>query len=280
MYQKAMDAQVSNIQVSERGQGCPSNRSKGCASVDAQNLVDRHNIPIETFARTNGAIARLPVTLAELKVKFFIQSIVDLPEPVLEIKDIKKDLMITECTLLQPTNVLFVKGFIRKSIDFSTRSCSNLEGVCGDLRHCTVDVPFEFTTPIECMDTPLEPILNERKEFEFLAEGGCACRGASDEADRFMSKDFSQFNQESFKFFNKQPFCEPIFSKIVEFDKAINRRRPRNIELPFEERTFTKLEEKMIIELGLRIFQEQQVVIPASGCRGDRKDRRDNKKEE
>lgn len=195
-----------------------------------------------------------------------------MPEPALEIRDIKKDLKITECTLLQPTNVLFVKGFVRKNIDFTTRDCSNFEGVCGDIRHCTVDVPFEFTTPIECMDRPEEPILNERKEFEFLGKDCCTPGEISNESDRLSSRDFSQFNQESFKFFNKQPFCEPIFSKIVEFDKSINRRRPRNVELPFGERTFTKLEEKMVIELGLRIFQEQQVVVPSS--------RRPHRKEE
>lgn len=120
MYRETINARVGNIEVSEKGRGNHFHQSKHCVTVDAQNLVDRDNRPIETRAKTDGAIAMLPVTLAELKVKFFIQSLIDLPEPALEIKDIKKDLKIIECTLLQPTNVLFVKGFVRKNIDFST----------------------------------------------------------------------------------------------------------------------------------------------------------------
>lgn len=265
MYKEIMDTQVSDIQVSEQGCGHHSHHSKGCATVDSQNLVDRKSKPIKTRKKKDGAVARLPVTLAEIKVQFLINANIDLPEPALRIKDIKKYLQITQCRLLQPTNVLFVKGFIRKHIDYTTRNCSNHEAVCGDIRHCTMNVPFEFTTPIKFLDEPDELILDKRREIEYL-DDSCPNRGTFSEEDGLLSKDFSEFNQESFEFFNKRPFCDLIFSRIVEFDKFVNPRRHRNIESSFENRTFTKIDERMVVELGLRILQEQQVAIPPSHC--------------
>lgn len=264
MYKGVMDGKVSGIEVTNKGHGINSHKPNNCVTVDAKNLVDRKSDNIKTRRKKDGAIARLPVTLAEFKVKFLVQSIIDLPEPALEIKDIRKDLKVAECTLLHPTNVLFVRGFVRKRIDYSTRDCSNFEGVGGDIRHATVNVPFEFTTPIKYIDTPDEPLLGKRKQIEYLGRECCESGEVSNESDRLLSKDFSQYNQESIEYFNKQPFCDLIFSKIVEFDKYINRRKPQNVNIPFDERTFTKLEEKMVIELGLRVLQEQQVVIPAN----------------
>lgn len=264
MYKNEIDGKVSGIEVTPTGCSQHSHKPDSCVNVDAKNLVDRESKKIKTKRKKDGAIARLPVTLAEFKVKFLVQSIIDLPEPALEIQDIRKNLKVAECTLLHPTNVLFVRGYIRKRIDYSTRACSNPEGVGGDLRHATVNVPFEFTTPIKYIDRPDKPLLDERRQIEYLGRECCQSGEVSSEADRLLSKDFSQYNQESIEYFNKQPFCDLIFSRIVEFDRYLNPRRPRNVNMPFNERTFTKLEEKMVVELGLRVLQEQQVVVPAS----------------
>ena len=264
MSKQIKDVQVSDIQVSQNR--CGNNVSpqqNACVEVDARNLGDCPNIPTEPVGRTDGVVVKIPVTLAELDIRFFVNARIDLPEPALEVKDIKKNLKITQCMLLQPTNVLFIQGFVRKNIDYSTGTCSNLDGVCGEIHHCTIDVPFECTTPVDFSVLPDLPLLNTRDEFGYLrVESLPTDRFA--EKDHLMSKDFSEYNQNSTEYFNMLPYCDLIASNIVEFDEFINRRRPDGVDLPFEERLFTQIEEKMVIQLSLRLLQEQQVRIPGA----------------
>ncbi|MBU5440405.1 hypothetical protein KQI42_20645, partial [Tissierella sp. MSJ-40] len=163
---------------------------------------------------------------------------------------------------------LFIKGFVRKNIDFSTRTCSNFEGVCGEIHHCTVDVPFECTTPVTFFRQPETLRTNSRQEFEFFKEEDLPRKDFA-EKDKLMSGDLSEFNQVSEEFFNELPFCELLSSRIVEFDELIDRRRPSGIDLPFEERFFRRIEEKMVIELRLKILQKRQVTIPPTTTNGD-----------
>ena len=262
MSKQVQNAQVSDVQVSRSR--CGNNiapQQNGCVEVDAKNLGDCPNESIDPVGRGDGVVVRLPVTLAELDVRFFVNARIDLPEPALEVINIKKRLKITQCMLLQPTNVLFIKGFVRKNIDYSTNTCSNLDGVCGDIRHCTIDVPFECTTPVDFTTQPDLPIFNARDEFGYLRIEALP-RDNFAEKDHLMSNDFSEYNQSSIEYFNKLPFCDLISSNITEFDEFINRTRPIDIDLPFEERLFTQIEEKMVIALSLRVLQEQQVAIP------------------
>ncbi|HLR20903.1 MAG TPA: hypothetical protein VK087_02740 [Tissierellaceae bacterium] len=263
MSKDFIDTRISDIEVTEKGCHHNSNESEDCATVDSQNLVDRKSKPIKTKTRKDGAIAKLPVTLAEIKVQFLLHANIDLPESAIKIKDMKKYLQVTQCRLLQPTNVLFVKGFIRKHIDYATKGCSNDRSVCGDIRHCTMDVPFEFTTPIKYLDKPDKPILSKRRELEYL-DDRCPNQESCPETDGSLSKDFCEYNQESLEFFNKKPFCDLIFSRIVEFDKYVDPTNSNDNNSSFPERTFTQIEERMVIELGLRILQKQQVSIPAT----------------
>lgn len=262
MSKQVQNAQVSDIQVFQNRCGNDlSPQQQGCVEVDARNLGDCPNIPTEPVGRTDGVVVRIPVTLAQFDVRFFVNARIDLPEPAFEIKDIKKNLKITQCMLLQPTNVLFIRGFIRKNIDYSTGTCSNLDGFCGEIHHCTIDVPFECTTPVDFFTLPDQPLFNERDEFGYLRVEGLP-RETFAEKDHLMSRDFSEYNQNSTEFFNRLPFCDLISSNIVEFDEFINRRRPDGIDLPFEERFFTQIEEKMVIQLSVRLLQEQFVTIP------------------
>lgn len=263
MSKQVKGTEVSNVQVFE--DGCSIGPlQENCVSIDSRNLGDRPNNPITPTGVTGGVVATLPVILAELAVRFFVSGIINLPEPALEIKDIKKKLKITQCMLLQPTNMLFVKGFVRKNIDYSTGICSNVDGVCGKIHHCTIDVPFEFTTAVNYFRQPA-PINNTtRNEFGYLKEQDLSRENFA-EKDKLMSSDFSEFNQTTDEYFNKLPFCELVSSRITEFDEYINRTRPGNIDLPFEEAFFTEIEEKMVIQLRLKLLQEQPVVVPPAG---------------
>ena len=243
MNKQIENAKINDVQVSRSRCGYDPSPPQSCVQVDAKNLGDCSNISIRPRGRRDGVIANIPVTLAELSVRFFVNAIIDLPEPALEIRDIKKNLKITQCKLLQPSNVLFIKGFIRKNIDYSTATCSNLEGVCGEIHHCTIDVPFESTTTICFTKQPDDLCYNRIGEFGHPGN-----------------------NSLSLDFCNQSPFCDLLYSQITEFDEFTNHVRPDNLDLPFKESFFTQFEEKMVIDLGIRVLQNQQVNIPRTSC--------------
>ncbi|WP_026476790.1 CsxC family protein [Alkaliphilus transvaalensis] len=231
-----------------------------CVKVKTETIGECDNVPVTIDPITAGVVARIPVVLADLVVQFNVISKIDLPEPAIEIKHIKKRIKITQCMLLQDTNILFIKGFVRKNIDYSTKDCSSRKGICGDIRHCTVDVPFECTTPVTFNGTvPAPPIPTTSTEFEYLRTKDLPNTFA--EKDKLLAGDLSEFNQISTEFFNELPFCKLISSRIVEFDEYLHREHPRHAELPVGEKLFSKIEEKMVITLRLQLLQDRPVAI-------------------
>ncbi|MBB6214744.1 hypothetical protein HNQ80_000827 [Anaerosolibacter carboniphilus] len=236
-----------------------------CAKVTGGTIGDCVSTPAPITPLTTGAVAKVPVVLAELTVQVNVNSIIDLPEYAWEIKDIKKHLKVTQCLLIQDTNVLFIKGFVRKNIQYATRTCSSSQSFCGDIKHCTVDVPWSCTTPVFFNGiAPLGPIPRTSVEFEYLKQQKIHGHGFA-EKDHLMSGDLSEFNQISTEYFNELPFCELISSRIVEFDEQLCRTRPDGYKMPFEEKQFKSIEEKMVIFLTLKILQNRQVAIPPTG---------------
>ncbi|OPX88276.1 MAG: hypothetical protein A4E53_02057 [Pelotomaculum sp. PtaB.Bin104] len=220
------------------------------------------NTPVGPTPITTGAIAKIPVLLAELTVQINVDSTITLPEPAFEVKQVKKKLKLTQCLLAQNTNKLFLRGFVRKNIDYSTRKISSHEGFCGDIRHCTVDVPWSCVTPVVFNVAEPEPaFFNTTNEFQYLRRGELGPEFA--EKDFLESGDFTEFNQVSTEFFNELPFCEIISATITEFDELLCRKRPFGEKIPFEEFEFRKIEEKMVIDLTLKVLQKRQVAIPA-----------------
>jgi hypothetical protein len=276
MEKQSQGINVSNVRLIDNNQhkgksngpakdcNISANNHNYCVDVDSTVLDNCPNTPLTPVGISSGVVAKIPVVLAELTIRFNVGAAIHLPEPALEVKDIKKKLKITQCMLLQPTNILFIKGFVRKSIDYSTGVCSNWKGVCGELHHCTVDVPFECSTPVDFFTPPEDIVINSSSEFEYFKVSNLPNKHFA-EKDNLLSGDLSEINQIRTEFFNELPFCELISATIFEFDEFINRERPHNADLPFEEKFFRKLEEKMVIELTLKVLQNRQVEIPAIG---------------
>ena len=183
----------------------------------------------------DGVIAKIPVVLAQLVIPVNITSSVDLPEEAIKIKDINKRLILKECVLLQPTNILYIKGFINKNIKYSTTSFLNLKGISRKISDYTIDIPFECSTPVSFFTQPLSPIENTK------------------EISQYIDDDLSTFNQISEEFFNEIPFCKLLSSKIIEFDECINPKDSVN--------NFTQIREKMVIQIRIEVLQNQPVVI-------------------
>ncbi|MDP4172188.1 MAG: DUF3794 domain-containing protein, partial [Bacillota bacterium] len=211
-------------------------------------------------------ITKVPVVLAELTLQANVDTIITFPEPVLEIKDIKKRLKITQCRLLLPTNKLFVKGFVRKNIQFASPcpdiAQSTSTSVASDLHSFTVDIPFQIVTEIKkFISCPVMPEMNKRQEFDFFVSKPLP--SGFPEKDELLTSDLSQFHQESKQFYNELPFCELISSKIIEWDEAIDR-QPLPTSAPLDEGFFTKIEEKMVVDFTIKVLQNQQVRISST----------------
>lgn len=261
------DAKVVDTDSKDDRNKCPMPPTPPCADVYGDTQCDCVNNTEEIMGIVNEVVAKIPVVLSEFTVQINTTAMIRLPEPALEIKNIKKRVKVTQCLLIQDTNMLFIKGFVRKNIDYSTRSCSNNEAVCGDLRHCTVDVPFSCTTPVTYNGTdPAQLIRNSVEEFEFFKTDDLDSPQFA-EKDELLSGDFSEYNQISSEYFNERPYCELIKSRIVEYDEFLDRRRPIYTDLPFEEKEFTKIEEKMVIYLTLKLLQKRQVRLNDPCCR-------------
>ncbi|MDF2035784.1 DUF3794 domain-containing protein [Cytobacillus oceanisediminis] len=211
-------------------------------------------------------VAKVPVVLAELSLQINVDAFIKFPEPVLEIKDIKKQIKLTQCRLLLPTNKLFVKGFVRKNIQYAS-PCMEIEPstektVASDIHSFTADIPFQCITEIKHFLTkPVMPETNHRCEFDFLISKPLP--SGHPEKDEFQSSDLSQFHQESTQFYNELPFCELVSSKIIEWDEAIDRKPLPNCS-PVGEGYFTTVEEKMVIDICIKVLQKQQVRVTST----------------
>lgn len=225
-----------------------------------------HSSEHEPHVSIGKLIAKVPVVLAELTLQVNVDEIIKFPEPVLEIKDIKKRLKLTQCRLLLPTNKLFIKGFVRKNIQYASPSNdidqSTSSTVASDLHSFTVDIPFSCVTEIKHFLTkPVNPENNKRQEFDFFVSQPLP--SGFPEKDELLTSDLSQFHQESKQFYNELPFCELISSKIIEWDEAIDR-VPFPSASPIGEGYFTKIEEKMVVDFTIKVLQNQQIRVSST----------------
>lgn len=238
----------------------PTSKAKRNAVVPLSN-----NRPLQPRAIQN-AFAKVPVVLGEITVQIDLSEKINFPEPVLEIKEVKKNLKLTQCRLLLPTNKLFIKGFVRKNIQYATPTSSSKHSVVSRIHSLTIDIPFETVTEINFINQPEFSRNPESRDFTFFSSQPLP-KGFS-QKERLLSADFSQHDQISGEVFNELPFCELLSSKFIEFDEALDRQmghvfdhNGECLDAPFEEGTFTKLEEKMVVELTIKVLQKQQVEI-------------------
>jgi hypothetical protein len=251
-------------------------KNKNCLDFNHSASVhecDNFNVGAP-IAPAGEIIIKVPVDLAVVEITSNIVANIHFPDPVLEIKDIKKRVKIVQCRLITPpaapgqqfsgddaTFPLFIKGFVRKNIQYAT-PCPNEKGACvsSEIKSLTVDVPFECVTNVTLTRAVQLPRPNFKTEFDFFREQKLG--HGFPEKDHLLSSDLSQFHQESAQFYNEIPFCELLQSNITEWDEAIDR-KPLPGNAPFEEGTFENLVEKMIVRFRIKLLQKQQVRLCA-----------------
>lgn len=220
---------------------------------------DCMNTPVTINALRAGAIIKVPVVLAELELQLSIDAMIDLPMPALEVKNIRKDIKIMECLLLHDTHTLFIKGAVRKTIEYSYSPVFNYKGLSDSIRQCTVELPFGGTTSVSF--NGIQPVLSipsNLTEFE--------CHSKQDSRIPTCLKtepalsECSMRNQISTKYYNELPYCELVSSKIVEHDRFLKHIQADRLvdKIP----RIKGIEEKLALYLTIKILQNCQIAIP------------------
>nr|WP_253199285.1 hypothetical protein [Clostridium tagluense] len=238
-----------------------------CATVTTQAESITEQIDVEPCVIKAGpVVVKIPVVIAETNITIPVEATITLDQTVMEIKRIKKNVFLTQSRLIpfshdshNCTGILFIAGFIRKNIEYATQTCplgTNVN-VCGDIRHCTVQVPFNFTTRVTFLREPIFTENTAQSELEFFTdklEGCDAC------ADPVLGRNPCDQNFSFTEFFNEKPFVELVRADITEID--IHTNPTSSCQTPTEQR-FTQLTEKIVVNLTLKVLQNQQVRIIA-----------------
>lgn len=226
--------------------------------------------PSEAIDLGNKLIARIPVVLAETLIQIDVESVIQLEEQALEIKRVQKNVHVNQCKLLLGTNKLFISGFVRKNIEYATAGCVTGRGISGDIRHTTVNVPFECVTAINFCASDKNDKNNGKTTGKNKNDKNCfrpqfafSIPGADSEIELLNNCLLGMNSRErdfvDFESFTEKPFCELIFAFITEADIECS-----NIPVLCNpnESTFQTLREKMVLNLLIKVMQNQQVKIP------------------
>ena len=223
---------------------------------------------------TDPNFIKVPVVLGVYDIQIPMHADIVFPDdrPVVEIKDIKKRVYLTQCKLLSAASEpgdsaatsgkLYISGFVRKNIRYavSQRVVGDDQQLDSGIRSLTVKVPFDCVTELEAFENaPVGPFLNNRKEWEYLISQDLP--SGYPEKDELMGTDLSQYHQQATQYFNELPYCELNRANILQIDESLNRGSIEDSDGSevLGEGTFTEMSEKMVLDLTLTLLQKQTV---------------------
>lgn len=203
-------------------------------------------INLQDFER-NVIIADIPITTN-------VEADIRLPHSAREIKQIRKNVQLTQCKAIPIENPnhpgagianavnLFIEGFVHKNIQFSD-SCN------GFIRDFSVNVPFKCFQTISNLpdiDFCFSQKNNQISEIREMAADG-------------MGSDRCSFGSETFEVFNQPVKCKLLRAKVLQMDF------PHDFD---NFGNFNKLTEKVTIDLVVRLTQEQRRDNAGANLRG------------
>lgn len=194
-----------------------------------------------------GGDFKLARVLSEFVVQIDSEAVIRLNEPAYEIKRIEKQVFLKQCRYIATTNKVFFEGYIRKNIEYATKSCAKYNTIAGTIKDTTVHVPFKFYTKVDfCGATPQiipNPPSMVARYFD----------------EKRMGKDIREADRSNIEIFNEPVFCELEWSAI--YDADINEKGKPIDKLPNEEE-FQEFTDKSVIYLCIKLLQKQQVCWP------------------
>lgn len=210
-------------------------------------------------------------TTALVTVSIPTEVLFTLPTNALEIKKIKKHLKIVQCRLFnfsppvagrpQDTPKLFLRGFVRKDIQYAEAIRQTPTTVEGVIKDFVIDVPWSCVVELGRSLVLPPTLFGQQQEYQYL--NTTSLPSGYSTKDKMMSGDLSELNMVSTEFFNPLPSCTLVYSQINEMDDALD--RVSLAGAPFEEGQFRTVQEKMIILVQLQI-NIPAAIDPAISC--------------
>jgi len=119
-------------------------------------------------------LIKVPVVINTGSAQILVVTEIPLTPPAFEIKDIDKEVIVEQCKAI--TDKVIINGILRKNINFKTfeseDTFDNVSRVCGDVRHCTVEIPFSLYIDVpgamEGDDCQIEDAFVEGEKDELL----------------------------------------------------------------------------------------------------------------
>ncbi|MGX9132922.1 CsxC family protein [Rummeliibacillus sp. JY-2-4R] len=196
-------------------------------------------------------IFKVPVVLAERKLQVVVEADIHLDPGATEIKRVTKNVFLEQVKLvpvkferIDKTDFfkvkkakLFVSGFIRKNIEYSSNECQ------GVLQDRIVNVPFSGFAELDKDDFLINPIIgiSDSSKSYFLND-------KNGEIPR-LDKNFFENDVK----YNEQPFGELLGANFFELDFSPETVRPGG--------SFERLREKIVVDIFLKVLQVQQFEV-------------------
>ncbi|HEY8804477.1 MAG TPA: hypothetical protein VIM42_05080 [Clostridium sp.] len=229
--------------------------------VTSKMLTLCENNPHTSEVTAETVTVKIPVVLTESTVTITIESSLKLEDAVLQIIHIRKNVYLNQCKLIPnskdgKTGILFIDGFIRKSIEYTTKDQNDKGASCGKVKHATVKVPFKCTTRVTFNTYPKFKPNIYQDEVEILRTSNKVFNPCGVD---ITGRDIREQSFKMIEFFNEKVFCELISAEIAESDileNPINRECRTPLEQGFHDIT-----EKVVLFLTIKLLQNQHVQI-------------------
>ncbi|MFB9986569.1 CsxC family protein [Bacillus benzoevorans] len=225
-------------------------------------------ITTNTVKHTRTPTIKVPVVLAEPTLQIVLEADIKLHPAATEIKRVKKNVFLNQVELvpiaftrIDNTDFfyvikakLFVAGHIRKNIEYATHECK------GTLQDRIVDIPF---TGFADLNGDLCEYNNGFIQFPIIGLSESAEANFLNDRTMLDARLDKAFFQNLVKY-NEQPYGELISANFFELDFSPTMTPPKG--------TFSKLREKIVLDLTVKVLQVQQFkiigaqqVLPKSG---------------
>jgi len=226
---------------------------ENCSNITVEpTVVDTTGTVIGTPSAT---IIKVPRFLRRVNLQGVIIDDITIPEGFLEIKEITKQIIVTQCKLV--LNQLLVEGYVLKNIRYVTPNPTTTDtGRCIAYRNTWSDidakVPFSLTMTVP--DLPVifpTPSNNTQTEFNFLCDTmgkQCCDRGTAGPSQ-------CETLRVQTVYLNEVPFCELVGYRIAELD--INRQPCVTCPAPAPSPCnvlYNTLTEKLLINLIIDLY--------------------------
>jgi hypothetical protein len=222
--------------------------SSDCKNECNAAVISSDTLPSAEYYPWYGGDFKIPKVLSEFVVQIDSESKIRLNEPTYEIKRIEKQVFLTQCRYIPPTDKVFIEGYIRKNIEYAVRKCSSkYSGISGTIKDTTVHIPFKVYTKVDFHCNLPEVLPNTPPMVARYFD------------QKRMGKNIREADRSNIEVFNEPVYCELEWSAI--FDADIDNVGSPIDGLPNEEE-FQEFTDKSVVYICIKLLQNQQVCMP------------------